>query len=578
MEKKDSKVALDLLKNAIEYFVKSNSNIELAVANYDLASLLLEEEDWEQALQILNDNKKLIKGLGAITLLERNDILIKKVSKKFAVELKESRVQETLLNSFYEITQELNGISDFDLLIETALDKLIDFSEAEGGLFTLYNNKRVKDNWEYVILKGIDGRDDNLPKIMELIEEAYDNGTGQNHKQPHFAPEYNNIILFPLVVRNDKKGVVCLFTKHGSHYFTERMFNLISALCNQIVVIVENISYENLQRSHENIREELASSSTFANIIGKSKKIQEIFRMIEKIKNTPTSVLLEGPSGTGKELIARAIHYNSNRRNKKFVAQYCGALPETLLESELFGHVKGSFTGASHDKKGLFEEADGGTFFLDEIADISLSTQVKLLRFLQDGEIKRVGSTQIYNVNVRVICATNVSLKERVDSGEFRLDLFYRLNVIKVDVPSLQARKSDIPLLAVHFLDKYCQKIDKKVNGITEEAMKYLMNYSWPGNIRQLENEIERAITLSETDSSIKSSDLSEEIFHYKQHTETVQLLENRSMKDAVEKMEKEMIMRALDQYDDNQTKAAKALSLSRQGLIKKMQRYGIRK
>ncbi|MDP8269621.1 MAG: sigma 54-interacting transcriptional regulator [Candidatus Tenebribacter davisii] len=578
LEKKDSKVALDLLKNAIEYFVKSNSNIELAVANYDLASLLLEEEDWEQALQILNDNKKLIKGLGAITLLERNDILIKKVSKKFAVELKESRVQETLLNSFYEITQELNGISDFDLLIETALDKLIDFSEAEGGLFTLYNNKRVKDNWEYVILKGIDGRDDNLPKIMELIEEAYDNGTGQNHKQPHFAPEYNNIILFPLVVRNDKKGVVCLFTKHGSHYFTERMFNLISALCNQIVVIVENISYENLQRSHENIREELASSSTFANIIGKSKKIQEIFRMIEKIKNTPTSVLLEGPSGTGKELIARAIHYNSNRRNKKFVAQYCGALPETLLESELFGHVKGSFTGASHDKKGLFEEADGGTFFLDEIADISLSTQVKLLRFLQDGEIKRVGSTQIYNVNVRVICATNVSLKERVDSGEFRLDLFYRLNVIKVDVPSLQARKSDIPLLAVHFLDKYCQKIDKKVNGITEEAMKYLMNYSWPGNIRQLENEIERAITLSETDSSIKSSDLSEEIFHYKQHTETVQLLENRSMKDAVEKMEKEMIMRALDQYDDNQTKAAKALSLSRQGLIKKMQRYGIRK
>ncbi|MDP8202924.1 MAG: sigma 54-interacting transcriptional regulator [Candidatus Tenebribacter mawsonii] len=578
LETDDRKKALDLLRNAIEFFVKSNSNVELAKANYDFASLLLEEEDWEQALQILNDNNDLIKGLGAIKILERNDILIKKVTKKYSAELKESKVQETLLNKFYEITQELNGITDFDSLIETALDKLVDFADAEGGVFTLYNNKMVKDSWDYVILKGLSSGDEDLQKFMKLIDDAFVEGSSQNYKQPHFAPEFNNIILFPLIVRNDKKGVVCLFTKHGSHYFTERMFNLISALCNQIVVIVENISFENLQRSHDSIREELASTSTFANIIGKSKKIQEIFRMIEKIKNTPTSVLLEGPSGTGKELIARAIHYNSNRRNKKFVAQYCGALPETLLESELFGHVKGSFTGATHDKKGLFEVADGGTFFLDEIADISLSTQVKLLRFLQEGEIKRVGSTQTHTVDVRVICATNVSLKDKVESGDFRLDLFYRLNVIKVDVPSLQERTSDIPLLAVHFLDKYCQKIDKKVNGITEEAMKCLMNYSWPGNIRQLENEIERAVTLSEVESSIKSSDLSEDIFHFKQHTETVQLLENRSMKDAVEKLEKEMILRALDEYEDNQTKAAKALSLSRQGLIKKMQRYGIRK
>ena len=578
LEKDNRKKALDLLRDAIEYFVKSNNNIELAKANYNFASLLLEDEEWEQALQILNDNIKLIKGLGAINILERNDILIKKVTKKYSAELKESKVQETILNKFYEITQELNDIADFDSLIDAALDKLVDFADAEGGIFTLYNNKMVKDSWEYVILKGISTGADDLPKFMNLIDETYNEGSSQNYKQPHFAPEYNNIILFPLIVRNDKKGIVCLFTKHGSHYFTERMFNLISALCNQIVVIVENISFENLQKSHEIIREELASSSTFANIIGKSNNIQKIFRMIEKIKNTPTSILLEGPSGTGKELIARAIHYNSNRRNKKFVAQYCGALPETLLESELFGHVKGAFTGASHDKVGLFEVADGGTFFLDEIADISLSTQVKLLRFLQEGEIKRVGSTQTHNVDVRVICATNVSLKERVDSGEFRLDLFYRLNVIKVDVPSLQERKSDIPLLAVHFLDKYCQKIDKKVNGITEEAMKYLMNYSWPGNIRQLENEIERAITLSEVDSSIKSSDLSEEIFHYKQHKETVQLLENRSMKEAVEKLEKEMILKALTEFDDNQTKAAKALNLSRQGLIKKMQRYGIRK
>jgi len=296
--------------------------------------------------------------------------------------------------------------------------------------------------------------------------------------------------------------------------------------------------------------------------------------MIEKIKNAPTTVLLEGSSGTGKELIARAIHYNSNRRNSKFVAQYCGALPETLLESELFGHMKGSFTGATHDKKGLFEIADGGTFFLDEIADISLSTQAKLLRFLQEGEIKRVGSTNTQHVDVRVICATNVSLREKVEKGEFRLDLFYRLNVIRMEVPSLGERKSDIPLLSVHFLDKHCSKMNKKINGITEEAMKYLMNYDWPGNIRQLENEIERAVTLSDGDTSIHSSDLSEEIFRFQDNLETVNLLEKKNLKEAVEKLEKQMIVTVLNENDWNQTQAAKKLGLSRQGLIKKMQRY----
>ncbi|MCK4311773.1 MAG: sigma 54-interacting transcriptional regulator [Candidatus Cloacimonetes bacterium] len=576
LEKNNSELALDMLKKAIEMFVKTKNDFELAMTNYEYASLLLEKEDWEQALQILRDNSKIIKHFEAIKFLEKNDILIQKINKKYTIELKESKLQETILNKFYEITQELNDITDFDILIENALDKLVDFSEADGGIFTLYYNQLVKDSWDYIIFSNFTNEDKDFVMMMDLVRKTFDEGVSQNYKQPHFAPEYNNIISFPLVVRNDKKGVICLFTKHGSHYFTEKMYNLVSALCNQIVVTVENISYENLQKSHEVIREELAASSTFTNIIGKSEKIQGIFRMIEKIKNTPTTILLEGASGTGKELIARAIHYNSNRRNKKFVAQYCGALPETLLESELFGHIKGSFTGATHDKKGLFEVADGGTFFLDEIADISLSTQAKLLRFLQEGEIKRVGSTQTQKVDVRVICATNVSLQDRVKKGEFRVDLFYRLNVIRIEIPSLKERKSDIPLLAVHFLDKYCSKMDKNVNGITEEAMMYLMNYDWPGNIRQLENEIERAVTLAEDDSSIKSSDLSEEIFRFEEHVEAVSLLDKKSLKDAVEKLEKQMIVNVLNEHDWNQTKAAKTLGLSRQGLIKKMQRYKI--
>ncbi len=596
VEKDDQEQALNYLQQAIEKFVKTNNNYDLALANYDFANVLFKiKEDWEQALQILQNNKKIIKKFEAINLLEKNDLLIQKIKKKFANELKESKLQEDLLNKFYNVTQEIKDISDFDLMLETALDKLIDFADADGGLFALYYNAKVKDAWEYLIMNNISNKNEDFPTLMKICEDTYYSGNNKNLKQPHQAPQYNNLISFPLTVRNDKKGVIMLFIKRGSHYFTEKMVNLICALCNQIIVIVENISYEKLQKSHNMIREQLEASSSFPNIIGKSEKIQQIFRMIDKIKNSPTTVLLEGPSGTGKELIARAIHFNSKRRNKQFIAQYCGALPETLLESELFGHIKGSFTGATHDKKGLFEIADGGTFFLDEIADISLSTQAKLLRFLQEGEIKRVGSTHTQKVDVRVICATNVSLKDRVDAGEFRLDLYYRLNVIRMEVPSLKERKSDIPLLAIHFLDKYCKKIGRQINGITDEAMKYLKNYDWPGNIRQLENELERVVTLSEDNTSVRSSDLSEEILRFQENKETLSLLEKEagqsnmeekaqnilemnSLKDAVEELEKDMILRVLKENDGNQTQSAKQLGLSRQGLIKKMQRYNLPK
>lgn len=574
VERENIKETEEFLKKAIQIFVKTNSNFDLAKANFEYANLLLKSDDWEQALQILEDNKKIIRSFDAIKFLEKNDIQIQTIKQKFASELSASKQQESLLEKFYDITQILNGITDFDILLNSALESLVEFAEADGGIFCLYHNKLVKDNWEYMIPLNLNTEEKNFATLLSLVEDSFNKNENQNVKQPHFAPNLNNIISFPLNVRSERKGVILLFTQHGSHYFTEKMYNLISALCNQIIVIVENISFSNLQKSHAVIREEIAAQSNFSNIIGKSNKIQEIFKIIDKIKDTPTTVLLEGPSGTGKELIARALHYNSNRRNKNFVAQYCGALPETLLESELFGHVKGSFTGASHDKKGLFEIADGGTFFLDEIADISLSTQAKLLRFLQEGEIKRVGAVKVERVNVRVICATNVSLKEKVDAGEFRLDLYYRLNVIRIEVPSLMERKSDIPLLAVHFLDKYSKKISKKVKGITDEAMRYLSNYDWPGNIRQLENEVERAVTLAESNSYINSPDLSDEIFRFKENTNTINLLETQSLKEAVEKLERQMITNSLEENNWNQTRTAKELGLSRQGLIKKMQRY----
>jgi Nif-specific regulatory protein len=443
----------------------------------------------------------------------------------------------------------------------------------------LHNNPAIPESWDYKVYHEYSHNDVYYDTFMDLIRQAWVENHALNFKQPHFAPDYNNILVLPLSMRKNALGVVLLFSRHGSHYFSDRVINLLSALSNQIIVIIENIRTSNLEKSHAIIREQLNAGNSYANIIGKSPAMLKIFDIIEKVKDTPTSVLLDGPSGTGKELVARALHYSSNRRNKAFVAQYCGALPETLLESELFGHVKGAFTGAAYDKKGLFEIADGGTFFLDEIADISLSTQAKLLRFLQEGEIKRVGSTKTEKVNVRVICATNVSLLDKVKKGDFRLDLYYRLNVIKIEVPPLRDRPGDTPLLAIFFLDKYNKRINKTVSGITDEAMKCLEGYEWPGNVRQLENEIERAVTLVEDNTFIKPTDLSEEVYKFVENTQTIQLLKRRStLKDAIEDMERKMIVDVLEDYNWNQTQASKELGLSRQGLIKKMKRYNLDK
>ncbi|HOQ79857.1 MAG TPA: sigma 54-interacting transcriptional regulator [Candidatus Cloacimonadota bacterium] len=575
LEKRDIEVSKPYLEKAIEIF-KTNQNLfELSLAYYEYAVLLNDMGDWEQALHILTNNISIVKNYGAIKFLEQNELLSQKIAKEHSGELKETKFQESLLNKFSEVIQKLNSITDFITLLETSLELLVEFSEADGGILSLYKSTDSVDSWEYQLFNNFSTNEKDYDSMLDLIHKSYKNNQNYTYKQPAFAMQYNDIATFSLNIRNNTIGVILLFSKHGSHYFAEKMINLLNSLCNQIIVIIENIRHSNLEKSHAVLREELESGNQFTNMIGKSSKMIEIFELIDKIKDSPTTVLVEGPSGTGKELIARAIHYNSNRRNKKFVAQYCGALTETLLESELFGHVKGSFTGATHDKKGLFEVADGGTFFLDEIADISLSTQAKLLRFLQEGEIKRVGSTVTEKVDVRVICATNTSMMERVKQGEFRLDLYYRLNVIRIQMPSLQERKSDIPLLAIHFLDKYKQRINKKIIGITDEAMRCLVNYEWPGNIRQLENEIERAVTLAENDSLIKASDWSEEVYRY-QENKDLGKDENvkKTLKEAIEDLEKQMILNTMAEVGGNQSHAAIMLGISRQGLIKKLKRY----
>jgi two-component system response regulator AtoC len=270
---------------------------------------------------------------------------------------------------------------------------------------------------------------------------------------------------------------------------------------NELLIHVSKAQKENLLiKENRLLRMEVRKKFEFNNIIGKSKKMQEIFSLIEKVALGNSTVMIYGGSGTGKELVAKAIHYNSPRADRPFIPFNCGAIPETLVESELFGHTKGAFTGAVQPKKGLFEEANGGTLFLDEISTILPSVQVKLLRVLQEKEVMKVGSTERTRIDVRMIAATNENLEENMKKGKFREDLFYRLHVFPIFLPDLKERKEDIPLLAYHFLDIYSKEAKKEIKGISKEAIKLLLEYQWPGNVRELENTIERAVIMTDQD------------------------------------------------------------------------------
>jgi two-component system response regulator AtoC len=336
---------------------------------------------------------------------------------------------------------------------------------------------------------------------------------------------------------------------------------------------------ERLRRENMLLRREVEKKYSFDNIIGKSAKMQDVFRRIEKIADYKSTVLVSGESGTGKELVAKAIHYSGLRRDHPFIAVNCGAIPGELLESELFGHVKGAFTGAVAAKKGLFAEADKGTIFLDEIGDLPLNLQVKLLRVLQEGEIRRVGDTRTIEVDVRVIAATAKDLMEEVKKGNFREDLYYRLNVVPFYLPSLRERREDIPLLVWHFLRKYSTETGKEINDIAPEAMSALVAYEWKGNVRELENIIERAVVMSEGD-TITTEYLPEGLV--KNASDLVlKIPEPRisiktTVKEIVEMAEKELITRALAKTSNNRTRAAELLEISHRALMYKLKEYHI--
>ncbi|MCE3010669.1 MAG: sigma-54 dependent transcriptional regulator [Proteobacteria bacterium] len=365
-------------------------------------------------------------------------------------------------------------------------------------------------------------------------------------------------------------------TQKGAFHFITKPFNM-----EEILSLVDKaLTHKKLQAENQQLRSELHQKYNFDKIIGRSEGIQNVLSLIERVSDSDSTVLVTGESGTGKELIAKAVHYNSNRADQPFVAINCGAIPSELLESELFGHVKGAFTGAISNRIGRFELADGGTIFLDEIGDLEPALQVKLLRVLQERSFEPVGGTKSVQVNVRVIAATNKNLEDLVEKGLFREDLYYRLNVIPMTIPALRDRKADIPLLMSHFMEQFNRTKGRKLSGIHPEAMECLVNYAWPGNIRELENLVER-IAILKGQGTIEVNDLPAKYRASATMPVTAKSFEipdeGLDFNTAVDQFENQLILRALEKTNWNRNQAAQMLRLNRTTLVEKIKKKGLR-
>lgn len=364
--------------------------------------------------------------------------------------------------------------------------------------------------------------------------------------------------------------------KLGAYDYITKPFKIDEVRIN----IANALRSRNLEFENRTLKKELVREYSFQNLIGNSEPMFRIFDMIKRVSQTPTNILITGESGTGKEMIAKAIHFNGPLKDKPFVPVNCGAIPESLMESEMFGHKKGSFTGAVVDKAGMFEVADGGTLFLDEIGELPLSIQVKLLRAIQERVIRRVGAVDDTEVNVRIIAATNRNLQDMVSEGEFRQDLFYRLNVINIHSPPLRERKEDIALLTNHFLKKYNERLGKNVNGISQEALEQIKNYNYPGNVRELENIIERTVAL-EGGSMILPESLPPMVntpsgrkmasSHEIEITE-----EGLDLEKIIGQIEKELLIKAIHTANGVKKRAAKLLNISFRSMRYRVEKYNL--
>ncbi|MEO0083757.1 MAG: sigma-54-dependent Fis family transcriptional regulator [candidate division WOR-3 bacterium] len=484
-------------------------------------------------------------------------------------------MKQTSYETLLKITQTINSIIDYRELLEQIMDLAIENLNAERGVIILQEGDKISP----VVARELTQKDledltqisssvihqvltDKKPLLIHNIQDS-------DFKSAHSVIMHNiqSVMCVPLISRNKIIGAIYVDSRSKKSVFTQENLDFLIAFSHQAAIAIENSRLRHLlEEENKYLKTELAITTEFSNIIGRSEQMLKVFDLMRKVLSSSIPVLIEGETGTGKELVARAIHYHGVRQKGKFVALYCGSIPETLLESELFGHKKGAFTGAVTDKKGLFEEADQGTLFLDEIIDINLATQAKLLRVLQEGEFRRLGELTPRRVDVRIISATNRNLAQAVKEGKFREDLFYRIQGVVINLPPLRERGDDILLLANYFLKKYAQKENKKISGFDDHSINLLTKYHWPGNVRELENTIARACALA-TNEIITVDDLGLQLS---------EPIADIGLKKEIIQREKEYILSVLQQVGGNRTKAAEKLGISRRTLQYKLKQYGI--
>ena len=469
-----------------------------------------------------------------------------------------------------EIALTINSLQDPGEVLEQVLRVAVETLDAERGFVLLH---RPEDDELFEVRAQFNIAADHLGEIMRIstsvVREVLDSGEpilvfetendGRYGSSESIVIEkIQSIACVPLKRKDKQIGAIYLDSVTRRGRFTPVHLPFLSAVANQAAVALENAElYQSLRDENRRLRSEVQRMHGFEGIIGQSAAMREVFETMTQVLDTSATVMLTGESGTGKELVARALHYNGERRDKPFIAVFCGSIPESLLESELFGHKKGSFTGATADKRGLFEAANGGTIFLDEVSELSARMQTSLLRVLQEGEIKRVGEETIRKIDVRVLSATNRPLKELIAEGDFREDLYYRLNTIEITLPPLRQRRSDVVLLADHFLERFATGSRDYVKRFTIDAQTALKSYPWPGNVRELENTIERAVVLAKGE-TIDAADL-----RLPKDIDALPYAPGLPLKE----MERRFVLQTMEANDGNVTATAEALGVSRRWL-----------
>lgn len=472
------------------------------------------------------------------------------------------------LSALMKVSTTINAVRGVEELQKTLLELLFEVVPAERGVILLTAPGLQANALEFASVFGLDrqqGKDESIKVSRTITKRVLEHGesllitrqaeTKNFESSNSLAERSGSILCVPLVMLERILGVIYLDTKEPDTVFDKDHLQLVSAISAITAVALENARHiEWLLSENQRL---IADFNIEHNMVGESQAMRDVLQFISKVALTDSTVLLSGESGTGKELVARAIHQNSKRVNKPFMAVNCAALAESLLESELFGHEKGSFTGALAQKKGRLEIAEGGTVFLDEIGELSLALQVKLLRVLQEREFERVGGARTIKIDIRLITATNKNLEEAIAAGTFRQDLYYRLNVVALEMPPLRERQEDVPLLSNYFAGKYGEKCNRRITGISAEAHARLRSYDWPGNVRELENAIERAVVLGTTD-RILLEDLPESVLE----SEPAATAPGTRYHDAVAQTKKQIILAAMQQAKGSYTEAAKLLGV----------------